>query len=104
MEGEAGLLAINGQADQPPLKSGVAVVDMFTGIHSAQAMLAAWFQRQQSGAGRQAEMASFDCGPKISAYSEWRRPTGLLASACRCVGPHRNWVNPTNRCYQACWT
>jgi crotonobetainyl-CoA:carnitine CoA-transferase CaiB-like acyl-CoA transferase len=68
VQGEAGLMAINGEADQPPLKFGVAAVDMFTGMYSAQAILAALFQRQKTGLGRHIEMALFDCGLMITAY------------------------------------
>ena len=68
VQGEAGLMAINGQADQPPLKFGVAAVDMFTGMYAAQAVLAALFERQKTGRGRHIEMALFDCGLMISAY------------------------------------
>lgn len=68
IQGEAGLMAINGEAEQPPLKFGVAVVDMFTGMYAAQAVLAALFDRQRSGRGRHVEMALFDCGLMVSAY------------------------------------
>lgn len=68
IQGEAGLMAINGEAGQPPLKFGVAVVDMFTGMYAAQAVLAALFERQRTGRGRHVEMALFDCGLMISAY------------------------------------
>ena len=68
VQGESGLMAINGEADQPPLKFGVAAVDMFTGMYSAQAILAALFQRQKTGCGRHVEMALFDCGLMITAY------------------------------------
>lgn len=68
VQGEAGLMAINGEADQPPLKFGVAAVDMFTGMYSAQAILAALFERQKTGRGRHVEMALFDCGLMITAY------------------------------------
>lgn len=68
VQGEAGLMAINGEADQPPLKFGVAVVDMFTGMYAAQAVLAALFDRQRSGRGRHVEMALFDCGLMVSSY------------------------------------
>jgi len=68
VQGEAGLMAINGKPDQPPLKFGVAVVDMFTGMYAAQAVLAALFERQKTGCGRHIEMALFDCGLMISAY------------------------------------
>ncbi|MES3000706.1 MAG: CaiB/BaiF CoA-transferase family protein [Pseudomonadota bacterium] len=68
IQGEAGLMAINGSADQPPLKFGVAVVDMFTGMYAAQAVLAALFDRERTGRGRHIEMALFDCGVMVSAY------------------------------------
>ena len=68
VQGEAGLMAINGEPDQPPLKFGVAAVDMFTGMYAAQAVLAALFERQKTGRGRHIEMALFDCGLMISAY------------------------------------
>ncbi|RZL94659.1 MAG: CoA transferase [Variovorax sp.] len=68
VQGEAGLMALNGEANQPPLKFGVAAVDLFTGMYSAQAILAALFERQKTGQGRHIEMALFDCGLMITAY------------------------------------
>ncbi|SPB17774.1 CoA transferase [Caballeronia novacaledonica] len=68
VQGEAGLMAMNGNADQPPLKFGIAAVDLFTGMYSAQAVLAALFERQKTGAGRHIEMALFDCGLMITSY------------------------------------
>jgi crotonobetainyl-CoA:carnitine CoA-transferase CaiB-like acyl-CoA transferase len=68
IQGEAGLMAINGDAHLPPLKFGVAAVDLFTGMYSAQAVLAALFDRQRTGQGRHIEMALFDCGLMITSY------------------------------------
>ncbi|SAL40521.1 CaiB/BaiF CoA transferase family protein [Caballeronia telluris] len=68
VQGEAGLMAMNGEAHQPPLKFGVAAVDLFTGMYGAQAVLAALFERQKTGRGRHVEMALFDCGLMITAY------------------------------------
>lgn len=68
VQGETGLMALNGEAQQPPLKFGVAAVDLFTGMYSAQAVLAALYQREQTGKGRHIEMALFDCGLMITAY------------------------------------
>ncbi len=36
IQGEAGLMALNGVAGTPPLKFGVAVVDLMTGMYAAQ--------------------------------------------------------------------
>jgi crotonobetainyl-CoA:carnitine CoA-transferase CaiB-like acyl-CoA transferase len=60
VQGEAGLMALNGEANQPPLKFGVAAVDLFTGMYSAQAVLAALYEREKTGTGRHIEMALFD--------------------------------------------
>jgi crotonobetainyl-CoA:carnitine CoA-transferase CaiB-like acyl-CoA transferase len=68
VQGETGLMALNGDADQPPLKFGVAVVDMITGMYAAQAILAALYARETSGRGRRIEMALFDCGLMITSY------------------------------------
>lgn len=68
VQGEAGLMALNGEAGQPPLKFGIAAVDMFTGMYSAQAILAALFERQRTGKGHHIEMALFDCGLMITSY------------------------------------
>ncbi|HET8749087.1 MAG TPA: CaiB/BaiF CoA-transferase family protein [Ramlibacter sp.] len=68
IQGEAGLMAINGEPTQQPLKFGVAAVDMFTGMYAAQAVLAALFDRLRTGQGRHVEMALFDCGLMVSAY------------------------------------
>ncbi len=68
IQGEAGLMALNGEASQPPLKFGVAVVDLMTGMYAAQAVLAALFQRERTGKGRLIEMALYDCGIMVTGY------------------------------------
>ena len=68
VQGEAGLMAMNGEASQPPLKFGVAAVDLFTGQFSAQAILAALYQRERTGRGRQIELALYDCGVALTSY------------------------------------
>jgi crotonobetainyl-CoA:carnitine CoA-transferase CaiB-like acyl-CoA transferase len=68
IQGESGLMAINGEAAQPPLKFGVAVVDMMTGMCAAQAVLAALLRRERTGRGRFIEMALYDCGILTTSY------------------------------------
>jgi crotonobetainyl-CoA:carnitine CoA-transferase CaiB-like acyl-CoA transferase len=41
---------------------------MFTGMYSAQAILAALFARQSTGRGRHVQMALYDCGVMITSY------------------------------------
>ncbi len=68
IQGESGLMGMNGNDDQPPLKFGVAIVDLFTGQFSAQAILAALVQRGRTAKGRHIEMALFDCGLSVTSY------------------------------------
>lgn len=68
IQGESGLMALNGEAHQAPLKFGTAVVDTMTGMYAAQAVLAALYQREKTGKGRDIGLALFDCGLMITAY------------------------------------
>jgi crotonobetainyl-CoA:carnitine CoA-transferase CaiB-like acyl-CoA transferase len=68
IQGESGMMAINGEAGQPQLKFGVAAADLMTGMYAAQAVLAALYERARTGRGRHIEMALFDCGLTIPAY------------------------------------
>lgn len=68
IQAEAGLMALNGGACQAPLKFGVAVVDLMTGMYAAQAVLAALFRRERTGKGRLIEMALYDCGLMVTGY------------------------------------
>jgi crotonobetainyl-CoA:carnitine CoA-transferase CaiB-like acyl-CoA transferase len=61
-------MALNGEPTQPPLKFGVAAVDMMTGMYAAQGVLAALYDREKTGLGRHVGMALFDCGLMITAY------------------------------------
>ena len=68
IQAEAGLMALNGDAQTPPLKFGVAIVDLMTGMYAAQAVLAALYGRSRTGKGRLIEMALYDCGLSITGY------------------------------------
>lgn len=68
VQGEAGLMALNGEADRPPLKFGVAAVDLFTGQYAAQAVLAALYRRERTGRGGRVDLALFDCGVALTSY------------------------------------
>ena len=68
IQGEAGLMALNGEAGTPPLKFGVAVVDLMTGMYAAQAVIAALFRRERTGQGRLIEMALYDSGIMVTGY------------------------------------
>lgn len=68
VQGEAGLMAINGEPARPPLKFGVAAVDLFTGMYAAQAVLAALYRTRATGVGCRIDLALYDCGIAIGSY------------------------------------
>ena len=52
-----GFMSINGEANGEPLKAGIAVADLATGLFANQAVLLALHARQQSGQGQQVEVS-----------------------------------------------
>ncbi|GAA5886776.1 hypothetical protein JCM6882_005885 [Rhodosporidiobolus microsporus] len=51
IEAEAGLMHITGEADGPPVKVGVAITDLTTGLYAKSSILAALLSRAQTGLG-----------------------------------------------------
>jgi crotonobetainyl-CoA:carnitine CoA-transferase CaiB-like acyl-CoA transferase len=62
MQGFVGLQSITGEAGGPPIKVGVALVDVLTGIHAACAILAALVGRLRSGTGTHLDVAMNEVG------------------------------------------
>lgn len=64
IQGMGGLMSLTGLADSElgggPVKVGVAFADIFTGLYAANAILAALFQRQQTGRGTHIDLALLD--------------------------------------------
>ena len=64
IQGMGGMMSITGLPDgEPgggPLRVGVAVVDLFTGMYTATAILAALLRRERAGEGAHIDMALFD--------------------------------------------
>ncbi|MEO1167788.1 MAG: CaiB/BaiF CoA-transferase family protein [Pseudomonadota bacterium] len=56
----SGFMSITGNADGPPRRMGVAMVDLTTGMNAAAAILAALYQREKTGEGQHIDIALFD--------------------------------------------
>ena len=67
IQGMAGLMSVTGEPDGQPQKVGVAVTDVFTGVYSATAILAALVQRGRTGEGQHIDMALLDVATSIMA-------------------------------------
>ena len=61
IQAEGGLMAVTGGVDDEPMKVGVAVADLATGMTAAQAVLAAIIAADRDGVGQHIDMALYDC-------------------------------------------
>jgi succinate--hydroxymethylglutarate CoA-transferase len=60
LQAESGLMSITGEQDGGPIKLGVAIVDVCTGMYSAMAILAALNARTSTGKGQKVTTTLFD--------------------------------------------
>lgn len=58
----AGIMTVNGEAGGNPLRVGLPVVDLVTGLNAAIGVLLALQERARSGRGQFVEASLFDCG------------------------------------------
>lgn len=67
LQAETGLMAITGEVDGTPMKLGVAIVDICTGMQAAIAILAALEARRRTGKGQRCDVNLHDTGLHILA-------------------------------------
>ena len=67
IQGMSGLMSITGEPDGQPLKTGVAITDIFTGLYASSAILAALHQRKETGHGQHIDMSLLDSAVAILA-------------------------------------
>ena len=71
VQAAGGLMSVTGQADgtpgAEPLKVGVAVADLFTGLYATVAILAALRHAEATGQGQHIDMALLDCQTSVLA-------------------------------------
>ena len=61
VEAEMGLMHITGEQDRPPVKVGVAVTDLTTGMYTTVGILAALYSRKETGLGQYIDASLGDC-------------------------------------------
>jgi crotonobetainyl-CoA:carnitine CoA-transferase CaiB-like acyl-CoA transferase len=60
IQGEGGLMSLNGEPEGSPMKVGVAIVDVMTGLYSCNAVLAALMARHHTNEGQHIDIALLD--------------------------------------------
>jgi crotonobetainyl-CoA:carnitine CoA-transferase CaiB-like acyl-CoA transferase len=58
----SGIMSVTGEADRPPVRVGVSLVNMGSGMWTVIGLLAALFQRQKNGKGAHVETSLFETG------------------------------------------
>jgi len=67
IQAESGLMSITGEPHGAPMKHGMAITDLVTGMNAAQAVLAALLARARTGKGQLIDMALLDCAVALLA-------------------------------------
>jgi succinate--hydroxymethylglutarate CoA-transferase len=94
---EMGLMHITGPRDGPPVKVGVAITDLTTGMYAANSILAAIIERGCSGQGQHLDVCLSDC--QVATLSNMaesvlitgKRDTGRLGTSHPSVVPYRSF-------------
>ena len=60
LQAESGLMSMTGEADGPPLRHPVSIIDIMTALHSVGAIMAALWARRDTGTGQHIELALMD--------------------------------------------
>ncbi len=60
IQGMAGSMSITGEPDGPPMKSGVAYADIFTGLHAVIGITSALYHRERTGVGQYLDLSLLD--------------------------------------------
>ncbi|EEP82456.1 hypothetical protein UREG_07321 [Uncinocarpus reesii 1704] len=97
VEAEMGLMHITGARDGPPVKVGVAVTDLTTGLYTSNAIMAALLARARTGQGQHIDSALSDCQVATlsnlasSALISGEKDSGRWGTAHPSIVPYRGY-------------
>lgn len=95
-----GLMSITGHADNAPgggpMRVGVAVIDLFTGLYASNAILAALNVRHHTGQGQHIDMALLDVGMAVLAnqaagFLATGQPPGRMGNSHPSLAPYQDF-------------
>jgi crotonobetainyl-CoA:carnitine CoA-transferase CaiB-like acyl-CoA transferase len=106
VQGMAGLMSLNGEAEGEPLRVGIPVVDIATGLNAAIAILMALQERARSGSGQFVEATLYDCAlALLHPYSaNWflsKKPPKRTGNQHPNVAPYDQFRTKTKRIFLA---
>ena len=62
LQGMTGIMSVTGAPDGPPMRVGVAVIDLMTGLVTTIGVLSALHERRRTGRGKRLDVSLFDVG------------------------------------------
>ena len=68
IQGMSGLQSLTGAADGPPMKAGLSMADLATGLYAAQGILLALFHRERTGRGDVVDISMLDSMLSLLTY------------------------------------
>lgn len=94
VQGMSGLMSITGEAGRPPVKVGVPIADLSSGLFGAYAVMAALFARERTGRGQQVDISMLEAAMALeiwetSGYFADGRVAEPLGSAHRVSAPYQ---------------
>jgi len=106
VQGMAGLMSLNGEAEGEPLRVGLPVVDLATGLNAALAIMMALQERQRSGRGQFVEATLYDCAvallhPYAANWFLSGTPPRRTGNAHPNVSPYDQFRTKTKRIFLA---
>ena len=88
-----GLISINGSPESGPVRLGIPLVDLGTGLYAANGIMMALLERSRSGRGQFVEASLYDCGlallhPQGANYLMSGKVPGLTGNAHPNISPY----------------
>ncbi|KAL6869669.1 hypothetical protein ACO1O0_000998 [Amphichorda felina] len=97
VEAEFGLMHITGARDGPPVKVGVAVTDLTTGLYTSNSVMAALLARAKTGRGQHIDVSLSDCQTATlaniasSCLISGKKDSGRWGTAHPSIVPYRSF-------------
>lgn len=106
IQASAGLMSVNGELGGEPLRVGLPVVDMVTGLNAVIGILMALHERQASGKGQFVEATLYDCGvsllhPHLPNYYLSGKVAGRSGNAHPNICPYDTFATATDPIFLA---